>query len=1686
MTEPYAMKTLNGLNYELTAFLLSLNLFFLRVEVVRAQMPNGQDTLYGFEWIDYDKSWYKFYIAEDGWYRIPYESLQNVLPAGIPAENISLYALGRPVPFYASTSGPLQAGDYLVFYGRANRGELDSFLLADPQQIFNPYVSLFNDTAAYFLSWDEQQASGSLMEDVPNDISSPPLAEVYFMDEALEAFRQSYIKKTTYYGAQTISRSDIRDAEGYSSSWSTDREVLLPLGGVYAAGPPAVLELTFAGSSGNHLQQVWLDGQLLEEFSVYGVLGQKPNYEIPANQLGAEALVEIKGVFDNFDKIKTGYVRLSYPRQFDFGADTLFSFGLSANGAPQYLEISGYDAAAPMPVLYDLTAGVRLEAVYENGLLKFVLPPVQGERELLLVKEEVYTALGAPEPVSFINIPNTEAEFILLYHPDLNQPYNGENPVDAYVAYRNSESPYAMSSVAVNVLDLYDELGYGIKRHPLCIRNLAFYVRDHWPNAQYLFIVGKGIEYPNVRNATQLAQHAGVDFFVPTYGFPASDNLLVADAASTEMALAIGRFPAKKPKEVWDYFNKVVQFESNAEELPQTLEARGWMKQIMHLGGGGAAGEQQYIKNVLLQMENIIENNRFGGEVTSFYKTSSDPIETTQSEALKERINEGISILSFFGHSSANTFDFNFDNPDTYDNYGKYLWLMSYGCFSGNAFTSNVGIGERFVLAEERGAIAFSASTSFGFSGALEALGKHTYEQVGGGLYGRGIGDVLKSSGEFLMNSTATGYVELGQQNVLQGDPALRLNVHPGPDYLVDETSVAFDPVYLHTELDSFDFVFDIVNIGYNLSDTLLALKVEQQLPDGNRVLLVDTAVQAPAFRTSLRFTLPGFGEASRGMNRFFVTLDPDQALAELPAQAESNNELIGPDGQPGVPVYIISNSLQTVEPPRFAIVQQSNPELRVSTLNPFAERQKFIFQIDTSKHFDSPLLQTGEVESEGGLLSWQPALSMNDSTVYYWRVSPDSLPPVGYRWQNSSFVYLPSAPDGWNQSHYFQFTEDHFTYMEWPEETRSLDFVKNFIDVKIKNRVYSSPYGIPRYFVGNETAASYYGYSGFPAGVMVGVLDSLTAEPWINPGGLPYGDDYAITGQGAFLFATDTPDDRAELIAFLEDVVPQGFYVVFFTIQRNADQSYKPEEWSDDLIPYLEAQGCTMVGDLPNLGAVKPYSLFYRKGHPEYGVNETITEPGETTEQHNAVPGDWTFGQLESVTIGPAASWENLYWKWGPQDSSDVVEMRVYGIKAGGADSLLLSGLVAGEEDLQSVDASAFPYLRLEYAAEDEVHRSPPQLKYWRVHYQGLPDVAVAPNKHFAFHADSLQQGDRLQLELAVENVSAYDMDSLLVRFSLQSENNDLIETDRRFAPLAAGDSLHLFFAYDTYEMEGAYSLSVLLNPDGDQPERYTENNRLFLRFEVEKDRRNPLLDVTFDGEHIFDGDLVSAEPEVLIQLRDENPFLPIADSTAFQLLLKEPDGNLRRLYFSDPELSFMPAVAEDNRARVRWTPRFEKDGEYSLYIAAEDASGNQSGQLNYVLSQSEFGYDFEQRFRVITSASLSNVLNYPNPFSTQTYFVYTLTGSEAPADFRLQIYTVSGRLVRELTQVELGPLRVGTHRTDLPWDGTDSYGDPLANGVYLYRILAKDAEGKELDFFPTGADAYFSQGFGKMVLIR
>lgn len=80
-------------------------------------------------------------------------------------------------------------------------------------------------------------------------------------------------------------------------------------------------------------------------------------------------------------------------------------------------------------------------------------------------------------------------------------------------------------------------------------------------------------------------------------------------------------------------------------------------------------------------------------------------------------------------------------------------------------------------------------------------------------------------------------------------------------------------------------------------------------------------------------------------------------------------------------------------------------------------------------------------------------------------------------------------------------------------------------------------------------------------------------------------------------------------------------------------------------------------------------------------------------------------------------------------------------------------------------------------------------------------------------------------------------------------------------------------------------------------------------------------------------------------------------------------------------------------------------------MQLSGKDVSGNRAGAIDYRIT-----------FEVINKAMISNVMNYPNPFTSQTKFVFTLTGSEVPDYFKIQIMTVSGKVIREIMRDELG----------------------------------------------------------------
>jgi hypothetical protein len=202
------------------------------------------------------------------------------------------------------------------------------------------------------------------------------------------------------------------------------------------------------------------------------------------------------------------------------------------------------------------------------------------------------------------------------------------------------------------------------------------------------------------------------------------------------------------------------------------------------------------------------------------------------------------------------------------------------------------------------------------------------------------------------------------------------------------------------------------------------------------------------------------------------------------------------------------------------------------------------------------------------------------------------------------------------------------------------------------------------------------------------------------------------------------------------------------------------------------------------------------------------------------------------------------------------------------------------------------------------------------------------------------------------------------------------------------------------------------------------------------------------------------------------------ISDTTHFGVYLTDPQGNIKRIPFIDGAgnvvMQWFPADPQYKKFKILYPSAFTSDGTYTLLVQGSDRSGNISGD-----------YEYKVNFEVIRESSITYLMNYPNPFSTSTRFVFTLTGSQEPEEVLIQIMTVTGRVVREITEDELGKIYIGRNITEFAWDGTDEFGDKLANGVYLYRVKAK-INGEDIKHRESEADTYFKEEFGKMYLMR
>lgn len=1650
---------------------------------------------YGNEWINYAQKYYKIKITQKGLYRIDSTTLANAGISGVDPRDFQIFNKGAQqyIHVQGELDGSFDGGDFIEFFAEKNDGSLDSLLYTNTAFLPNPYYSLINDTAVYFLTWDPSSITNNRLQ-LETDTTYfgsaiPPSTHIF--KEEIQNFNIEYFYGETDQANSTDSR--YTGSEGWFDgvfNLGGSNNYNIPTPNIYLPGPPARIRTVAIGASkdinlfgigaDDHHLRIMMNGVTSPYFVDTTFYGYKANRFIKDVPLGSLNDFAISGTPNTFqfqsiadagftsNRTTVSYIYVKYAHTLNLENKNNFTFYLPDNTsfAKSFLDITNFSAAGTI-YLYDLTNSRRI-TVLPIGATYQTLVPNGGEKKCYITSDPFINMVTTLQPVStsafFTDYAasTVDSAFIIVTHKTLMTEAN------SYKNYRSMDFYGGNHNVVLADIDeLYDQYAYGIVKSPLSIRGLCDRMMDLNPTAppQNLFLIGKSIHMHDVRkSATNYAND-----LVPSFGYPSSDNLITVGLTPALFAPGVptGRLAARTNADIDLYLDKIKDYENRFTNPPAE-----WMKQVLHFGGGNNLSEQLLLKGYLNSYKATIQDTLYGATVKDFFKTSTLPIEINSSDTLRDLINSGVSLMTFFGHASGTGFDQSIDDWSTYNPLpGHYPFLLANSCYSGDLHGTGMSSSESYTFIENSGVIGYVGSVGLGVPYALNYFSGQFYREITYGSYNESVGNCMKNAITTIQPYALFDTLVRGTcfEMTLHGDPSIKLNTHTKPDYKITGSDLWFDLISIP---DSIKIFARRTNIGRATNDTIRDQLIHIQ-PNGDSLIYLHQSI-GPHFRDTICFTIPIDPVNSTGMNKVVVDLDHFVFVDEL----DENNNTTGL-----INVLINGGTIVPVHPYEFAIIPKDTVTLRASTVDPFAPSRTYIFQIDTTDTFNSPLMESTSITSIGGVVSWKPPLNFLDTTVYYWRVSADSIDTTGYNWRESSFQHIMNKR-GWEQAHFFQFENDGYQFTQFNRPARRFDFVNDLKTITCID-------GVPEFLPYDQVVYKFNNHIQYVSswtlpGITFAVFDPVSGNPWINNPGGDYGSVLGSYPDEAYDFIEYDSVNRAILRDFIINSIPVGHYVLAYTQAYHPWGVYtKPEQWENTLYEAFDSLGSSQIRNVPDSMA---YIFFGRRGAPIGSAKEIYgTSLSSILQLDTTIQTNWTEGFIASPVIGPASSWDSLSWKQhtiDPGVTADSIVVRVIGIRANGTEATI-TNLTTSTYDVPNlgslIDVDTFPRMRLVAFMKDVPLTTPPQLERWQVFYSPVPEAALHPPLGYNTNGPTLQEGQNLQIVMPIQNISEipFTADSLLVTYWIEDANRVMhpLPSKLKKKPFNPAEVIFDSINVSTVGYPGANALWVEVNPEGEtrsQLEQHHFNNVARIPFNVSMDHINPLLDVTFDGVHIMNNDIVSAKPNVLIKLKDENQFLALNDTSDFKVFVKAPSSiTAVRIYFGTT-MTFIPAVLPNNSCKINYTPLLTEDGVYQLIVQAKDKSDNQSGSIDYKIN-----------FEVINKSTITEVMNYPNPFTTSTRFVFTLTGSEVPSIFKIQIMTITGKVVKEIFQDELGSLHVGRNITDYAWDGRDEFGDRLANGVYLYHVVTQ-LNGGDIEKRETAADQYFKKGWGKMYLMR
>lgn len=1597
---------------------------------------------FGHEWIRFDQPYLKIPIGREGIYHISYDDLQL---AGFPVSGdpkmLQLFHRGieQAILVSGESDGDFNSADYLEFYGRANDGVLDSSLYRDPGNQPHRLYNLYTDTASYFLTVGSSQ--GKRIESVSASPSGL-VAETHHWNEKLLVLTESYSPGIDY-GDVHLTAFD--QGEGWMGAQILqNQEAEYVLAGVTdirtAAGRPQIEILLTGRTPLTHQIDLSAGGRLLGSVSFGGYHSHLQLHQLEWSDIDAAGNVAIKvrvSASNGPDRVSVGYIRLKFPQMTTMTGVPERTFLLSENAVDNSL----IKIENPLPGmrLFDVTDATSVKQLTTDlsSTLDAVVPETSIERKIFATAQVL-----SPERmkrITFREINPAQHNYIIVTHPILRKPALGYlDPVRAYATYRALPEGGGFDTLTINIDQLYDQFNYGEASPRAIFQFMKYLTSINVPD--YLFLIGKGLDvnYGYRRNPSAFTNYRDL---VPSAGYPASDMAFTAGMAGVPdvPAVATGRLTANTPAEVAAYLNKIKE----RDALPFDDLTR---KKILHLSGGIEEDEPALFQSIMRGFEAVAEDLYLGGDVQAIAKQSTE----TKLVNIAEEVNNGLGLITFFGHSAPNTLDFDIglvtDPVMGYDNSGKYPFLLMNGCDAGSFFLNANIFGENWIKTADKGAIGFIAHSSFGLVPALQRYASAFYDVAFGDsvFIRQGIGNVQQEIAKRYLQTVPVTPMAVSQvqQMMLLGDPAVKLFGAEEPDYALDASAISvssFSGEPLTALTDSFRIHIPVKNFGVG-SKKNFRIEIRREFDGG--VIVYDSVFSPVLYNDTIIMVIRNHDKEGFGINNFTIRVDADDLEEELD---ETNNAA-------SFEYFFPLNSTRNLYPYDYSIIKDPEPELSFQYTDLVGGERSFILEIDTAKTFDSGFKQQFQITTR--VLGKQAVdLLERDSTVYYWRTKiAQPIQNESTSWTVSSFSYIQDGPEGWAQLQFSQLESNTGSGLVKDPELRRISYQETISDLAIKT--FSAAAGKPLDSVSfkiNGVEFNLLNEGGACRNNTINLIafDRRSTQPYA---GLyfkwyellyEYGGRRLLCGREPYVINSFTPqelitgnqDDLSQYI----DNVHAGDSVVLFNI-GNAGFN----QWPEAARVKLTELGISSA-QLDVLDDGDPVVIFGRKGSPA-GTATIFHGPSPETSvkvQEN-ISGRFTSGNMTSVLIGPAQRWDQIIYQVKEIEAVDVFDLAILGIKPDGSLDTLKTHLQTNE-DLSFIDANAYPYLKIVLHTGDNINLTSVQLSKWMVIFEPVAEGLIFYRGPVA--QQILIEGQTLSSDFGFVNVSNKVFgDSLTVRYDLINHANPVIlPTSMRIHAPLPGDTTLFTVPFKTVSQSGINDVEVFVNPRIAREKSY-DNNVIVLsdHLNVRADNGRPVIDVTFDGRYLENDEFVSANPSIVIRLWDENPFMKKRDTLGVSIFLSYPcdDGacEYERIYFSREDISWTPAN-ESSDFQVHFSPADLVSGSYRLRVEAADASGNLSGGDPY-----EIGFRIEHEPYVLANPP------YPNPFYLVTNFDIVITGAESTGyPYAIQITDLNGKRVAEFADSAKG-LHIG--KNTLTWNGFDEHGNSLPNGIYFYRL--------------------------------